>query len=116
MKMTNEQILLAAIKKAEENGFCFFNEEDSFEDYVEFCDYKFYEDKWKAHDDIVHINEILFDHEFAKAFWGEEIIFDSLGNGHTIGSRGRCLGTAWEHHLQQLATSEDKIQYLKQFL
>lgn len=41
-----------------------------------------------------HVNEIIFDHKFAKALWG----FD------------------WEVHLQKMVIEKEPLQYIKHFL
>ena len=57
---------------------------------------------------------LVFDHEFAKAFWGEEIkdfehCSDTDGNVN-------CPLASWKGNLQQMVLEDDPIQYLKQFL
>jgi hypothetical protein len=54
---------------------------------------------------------IIFSHDFAKAFWGEEI------------ARFRRTGTTmkkeipeWKYHLQQMVLEENPLQSLAQFL
>lgn len=43
----------------------------------------------------IHINEIIFDHPFAKAFWKD---------------------LDWEFHISKLALAENRIQYLSKFI
>ena len=114
--MTNEQILLAAIKKAEENGYDSLYDID-FGNFIKEKGYtwQYGEDKWSNRNQDIHINEILFDHEFAKAFWGEQyvVIANSKDNSNW---ETEFEGENWEHELQKMAISEDRIQYLKQYL
>ena len=49
------------------------------------------------------VNEIIFDHRFAKAFWGDEQ------------ARG-CNMPEWGVRLQEMVISEDPLKYLEQFL
>ena len=68
-------------------------------------------------DDILEIpcnsTELIFSHDFAKAFWGE-----SFTDGKRImqSNDSSNTGQDWEHHLQIMVLREDPIQYLKQFL
>jgi hypothetical protein len=62
---------------------------------------------------------IIFSHDFAKAFWGKEIVCDACGD------KG-CYETSdifpeggipcWKFHLQEMALEKDRIKYLKQFI
>ena len=91
---------------------------------------------------MARTEEVIFDHEFAKAFWGEEDIdwhiediSDGYGYGHDARERlkklnvknplfldseeyfnGRVTMKVWQYHLQQLVLSGDRSKYLSQFL
>lgn len=107
--MTNEEILLKAVEKAVENGF---------------------NRKWlmrvKGHD-IQTIKEglihrIIFNHDFAKAFWEEEVkdkrcawCIENNFEGCTVCEDIISL-ESWKFHLQQMVLKEDPIQYIKQFI
>lgn len=52
---------------------------------------------------------IIFHHDFAKAFWGEEI----LGKNHP--EFGREI-VAWQYHLQQMVLEPEPLKYLEKFL
>lgn len=56
---------------------------------------------------IVSLNSIIFSHEFSRAFWGEHEIGATDRKGRTT-----TLGIAWQVHIQRLALSTDRIQYL----
>lgn len=100
--MTDKEILSKSIDKALTNGF------------------KFSDGNWdkiinNGFTDIaitIYITTevykiIIFNHSFAKAFWGEERIIDHLGiNGMP----------KWEIHLQQMVLEEEPLKYLKRFL
>lgn len=54
--------------------------------------------------------KIIFSHDFAKAFWGEEKI-QVINNWGGYNPRIK-----WKHFLQQMVLEKNPIQYLKQFL
>jgi hypothetical protein len=47
---------------------------------------------------------VIFSHDFAKAFWGEEA-WDVRDNTY-----------AWKAHLKRMVLAEDPLQYLAKFL
>ena len=51
------------------------------------------------------VEEIIFNHNFAKALWGEERIVN-IKNYQALKRMG------WQHHLQQMVIAEDPIAYL----
>ena len=69
------------------------------------------------------IYQLIFSHDFAKAFWGKnEIIhtgtyeeFWEDGDGYIDGGDEIEL-PAWQYHLQQRVLEEDKIKYLEKFI
>lgn len=65
--------------------------------------------------------DIIFNHDFAKALWGEKILeeleepWEIRGQQHLW--RGgpeyfEFSGTLWQYHLQQLVIAADPIKYL----
>ena len=90
--MTNEEILRKAIEKAVENGW----EEVELNDGDLMCRDVYFE--W-----------ILFDPEWAKAFWGEE-----------LGSNRWEQDYVWQYHqhrlLDEIQAGRDPIKYLEQFI
>lgn len=60
-----------------------------------------------------NIYELIFSHDFAKAFWGEEMI-TSLSAGK--GEFSAEYIPEWQYHLQKMVISPDPIKYLAQFL
>jgi len=98
--MTNEQILRKAIEKAEKNGYknpgYWIPEEVSYE-------------------------KIIFSHDFAKCFWGEEkkkviadISWDKVDKKpHEI---RRIEIPAWKYHLPRIVLEKEPLKYLAQFL
>ena len=90
--MTNEQILKKAIEKAAKNGFC-----KEAETLIE----KF------------STNDIIFSHDFAKAFWGERDMITAVEEGTWAGAK---IQPFWQYHLQQMVLEEEPLLYLKKFL
>lgn len=124
--MKKEEILKKAIEKAEQNGF-----------EMENCTYWYICDK--CDDNRIHfyrndinpygdekkyswdrsIEQILFNHDFAKAFFTHR-----LGSKYTRIDTGDKVHTmkpkrdknVWQYHLQKLALSEDRLKYIEQFI
>lgn len=67
---------------------------------------------------------IIFDKDFAKAFWGEKEVCKDCGD--KIDKHGNCgsplcsefpqTEVAWQHHLKQMVLEENPITYLSKFL
>lgn len=92
--MTNQQILEKAIQKAMENGWNFVSNWYVSGRYI----------KWKVNKDKYVVRDaesIIFDHEFAKALWGEEDMLD-----------GDEYIPAWQAYLRAMVIAEDPIKYL----
>ena len=82
----------------------------------------FYEDRWEIVDDFIddecqrlHINAIIFSHDFAKTFWGECKNPDGgpLCITHNQDIRD-CI--TWEDHLQKMVLEKEPLKYLEKFL
>lgn len=133
--MKNEQILKKAVDRALDNGAFLFGS------YVEQSDgKKFWTSTYFANEDEmlmdIKLEEIIFSHDFAKAFWGEEKIYciasygchpthnyddEDSGDPYYDGNNDtdKSIPTripAWQYHLQQMVLEEDKVKYLKKFL
>lgn len=112
--MTNKEILQKAIKKVEENGCnrC----------YSSFLDYHNERDivEYKKH------YQIIFSHDFAKAFWGEDLYHPEKKQkiiNHRLKIYASCFDMnskvniiAWRYHLQQMVICEEPIKYLEEYL
>jgi hypothetical protein len=61
------------------------------------------------------IKGILFDHDFAKAFWGDRFM-STAEEDKEIGQGQTYIGKRYEYHLQQMVIEEDPIKYLEKFL
>jgi len=112
--MSNEKILKKAISKAVKNGYDKFSLQN-IEDFtlLKAC----YEKKQGNR----YYYSLIFSHDFAISFWGEEEKFKDprvfVGNGNGTASRP-ILGFGWQFHLQQMVLLEDdeKFKYLEKFL
>lgn len=112
--MTNEEILKKTIEKACRTGIWL--------------------NKWSVNariddDGVFRSSEIepedafniIFDHDFAKAFWGEGRNRKRFELNNTIENNcdeGYCeyFCQPWQYHLQQMVLEEDPVKYLEQFL
>lgn len=60
------------------------------------------------------LNTIIFCHDFAKEFWGEEYISQPIySDGEIVNDIG---APAWQYHLQQMVLEENPLKYLEKFL
>lgn len=107
--MTNKQILQKAIQKAIDGGWtgCHIThstlEKWVVTDTPKLCIY------WTTGGNAYfHPYEFIFNHDFAKALWGDE------GFTTTGLKCGKYDGVQrfWQYHLQQMVISEDPIKYL----
>lgn len=92
--MTDEEILRKAIEKAVKNGYVTILPGFPYKNYP--C----FPNKENEH------FSIIFEHEFAKAFWGEK----------TAAWRALEAPLAWQYHLQQMVLEEEPLKYLEKFL
>ena len=70
-----------------------------------------------------HIRGVFMNHSFAKAFWGEELLFCGKpisefpkDPDNQVFKTSYLSIKAWRYHLQQMVLEENPIQYLKQYL
>lgn len=103
--MKKEEILKKVIERAVDNGW----NEDTFFDDISIG--KMEDDGYFMCIDVdsaLHINSILFDHSFAKAFWGNDTPYNPILLSDQL--------PAWQYHIQQLALAEDRLKYMAGFL
>ena len=69
------------------------------------------------------VDMVIFDHSFAKAFWGEELLFCGVPiKDLPVDPEDQLFQTkslsvkAWTYHLPTMVLKENPIQYLKKFL
>ena len=91
--MTNEQILKKAIEKAVKGGWA--EGKEMIEDDIDYN--PIYYTSWDV------FSTIIFSHDFAKAFWGNE-------------SRKKYHPEYWKEFLQQMVIEKEPLQYLERFL
>ncbi|MHA1738812.1 MAG: hypothetical protein ACTSWD_09520 [Candidatus Heimdallarchaeota archaeon] len=113
--MTNKEILLKAIDKAEQNGW-----ECPFE-YIYEVDIESLDENSIEHFDgekfiRYTVSEIIFNHYFAKAFWGEKKVTIANEPEETYGNVPRYKCQHWEYQLQRLVLEKEQLQYIKKFL
>jgi len=128
--MDSLEILKTSIKKAKENGFTskLWEEISSFQ--------------WIDKDEKIHntcsihngvvwndapcdeqnleisIRDIIFSHEFAKAFWGEELVCPYCYKRYCceICCTDECYISNYQYHLQQMVLETEPLKYLEKFL
>lgn len=108
--MTNQEILTKAIEKAITGGWDFFGKKPIY--------FEVEGEQLDTHELMVSVklevnrywsvyqSWIIFNHDFAKALWGEEI-------AHRETEPFEYSETeAWKYHLQQMVIADDPIAYL----
>lgn len=104
--MTNEQILKKAILKAYPDKK--FQDQEDLADYV----------KGQLERDEGY--RLIFWHDFAKAFWGEEEICTHCETPLNPTFQCQCINEyceiAWQYHLQQMVLEKEPLKYLEEFL
>ncbi len=100
--MTNQEILTKAIQKAIDGGFVLFTHANNWSEYeIVNGDYA----KWLI--GMRSTPQLIFNHDFAKALWGEG------SNGYDrINKNGKAYTDHWQYHLQQMVIADDPIAYL----
>lgn len=100
--MTNEKILKKAVEKAVKNGF------------INFFSFTLREKPDKL---LIQNNyfAIIFDQDFAKAFFGEEII--AINVPHNIEEiDGYEDAITWKVCLKQMVLEKDPLKYIEKYL
>lgn len=145
--MTREEILQQVIKRAMDNGW---NKKKVYEWYI--CEDEYtgnlvvqtktsinkVRNDWEV---LGTLNDIIFDKDFAKAFWGEEDkyiekyieimegeVFDEISVEEYEERKPVNKGwdyfepvyawrnKGWQYHLQQMVLEENPLEYLAKFL
>jgi len=100
--MNNDKILYKVLKKARENNPDLISE-GVLDCTVENREYY----------------KIIFDPEFAKAFWGNESVWNDNGEPSAYPSREgqnlKCIYN-WQYQLQQMVLEKEPLKYLELFL
>lgn len=122
--MTNQQIIEKAIQKAIDGGWRPDERKQTFistqlvgTQLIEITD---------AYRQLWLVNDILFNHDFAKALWGEKLL--DYANIHNvrysrpikpddpIWVEENRTTPAWRSHLQLMVVAEDPIKYLEKHI
>lgn len=113
--MNKKEIINNILKKAHNNGFIFKGYKNNPERVSKIISCS----KFK-------LRGVVFNHEFAKAFWGKQkhtiiencrdmgdcaICCNENGNGWDLDTE-----YCWQHRLQQMVIEEDLIKYLEKFI
>lgn len=127
--MSNEQILTKSIEKALGNGWDMFGFAGKLKAWnVNPGEFNYQTWLYGRLDDRmvwqlkVSVNDIIFNHDFAKAFWGEPMCTQckhtdlDCPNHHSNCDTGVYDREPWKYHLQQMVLVEDPIKYLKAYL
>lgn len=101
--MTNTEILKKAIEKANKNGFLIKGKTLN----------------WAWFEMMVEMQGaftrgLIFDHDFAKAFWKE--VESDIFLGCSTCNKVIRRWIAWQFHLQQMVLEKEPLQYLRKFL
>ncbi len=121
--MTDKEILHKAIKKAEENGY----NKEQYLNLISLIKEGCVEEKKNTLGEIINptisldfdyfevnvvVPYIIFSHEFAKAFFGEEELgeYNKEDYGPTIINKG------WRYHLPIMVLEKNHLKYLEKFL
>ena len=105
--MTDEEIIQKAVEKAIKNGW----EVNRGAFWIEGNEVLF--SNMQTSDDIIKMSfsQVIFNHDFAKAFWGINI--------HWLDKQKIWAVPEWQFHLQQtsiLENNKQRLRYLKKFL
>ena len=106
--MNNEQILKKAIERAEKNGYEFSWARRTLGE-IDF--------------NVIPINEIIFSHDFAKAFWGEACCMGQEDKNNRWRDTACCSqcgcffnGKIWQYNLQSMVLEPNPLKYIAGFL
>ena len=109
--MDDKEILRKCIEKAVKGGLDIRNTKygcivDYDDDILDWTSKE--REQYEVLEKSIGLSDIIFDHSFAKAFWGD-LEYDSF-----IYESG--CEEMWQYHLQKLALSENRLKYLAKFL
>ena len=118
--MSDKDILTKAMANAKRNGF---DLDDDF-----FAEIPV--EEWLQDGQDLYYS-LIFDHNFAKAFWGEEKFYEFQDQGEEVEldltddkthidilaiSLDKIQVPAWQYHLMQMAVRKKPLKYLEKFI
>ena len=117
--MTNKAIFNKAIKKAEQNGFkcskggvCWLQDKEPIIEGWECLKYKYL--VMIGVDSLTHtfmgLNDIIFSHDFAKAFFGDK--WTHFPEKYL----NKILIPYWQYCLSEMVLEKEPLKYLEKFL
>lgn len=118
--MTHEETLTKAIEKAIANGWDKFGNPKHNYRLKAFTDTQGKPDiefkLVRGSNDVCYytINDIIYNHDFAKALWGDGTLpnFSQYSGMATTKSGEFDIAEPWKTHLQQMVIADDPIAYL----
>lgn len=107
--MSNQEILEKAIQKAIDGGFNPGASENGEPPQQTFTR--------RMMQDLFFRHAVIFNHDFAKALWGEELHHETFIvpkelNKRFAGTEELAIRPIWQYHLQKMVISDDPIKYL----
>lgn len=125
--MTNTETLTKAIEKAIKNGWkhpSMVDDKSKAEVFV-YADSSMVNFGYHLNNKIYYIggnaeptNNLIYNHEFAKSLWGEELRHETFIVPKELSKRFAGSGELdikplWQYHLQQMVIADDPIKYLR---
>lgn len=121
--LTDQQVITECVKIAQENGWEY--DLETVNNATTWISSKGKQGQFTTKQLTVKCDQLLFDHDFCKALFGEEEV---CGNCARNNKECRCILTgeyykpymcsvpAWQYHIQQLALADGRIDYLRTWL
>lgn len=110
--MNHQEILTRVIEKAIANGWT--HEGLTDEGTIHYTETGIVVDWLRGGRTGFAVEAVIFNHDFAKALWGEEYYADDTfdGNGVAIKYIAEWSLPEWQYRLQQMVIANDPIKYL----
>lgn len=104
--LSQSQKLEALVRKVIDGGYHTWEFDDRYtkEDEYKYLLGTLYDDP-SENSNVQSVEALIFDHDFAKALFGE-------GDYYKLNDPKRTIRKLWEHKLQQAVISKDPIDYL----
>jgi hypothetical protein len=115
--MKDKEVLQKAIEIAMENSFKKPLNKVEVSEFNNKLNVLFWKGKWFTINESYRLEEVIFSHDFAKAFWGDnysENITKYFEYENGCVEQESVLN--WVYHLQQMVLEENPIDYLRKFI